>query len=179
MNSLSDKQLHSLCDSNSKINIWEGAVRSGKTYVSLWRWLKELTYGLPGEYCMITRTYDTFKRNLLPQLTRMIGADVRYYAGKREMVIFGKTIHIVGADDERAENKIRGPTFQGAYVDEATIIPESVFKMLISRCAMKGAKIFATTNPDSPYHWLKKDYLDENPDVKSWKLQLGILRSRT
>ena len=121
---------------------------------------------------MITRTYDTFKRNLLPQLTRMIGADVRYYAGKREMVIFGKTIHIVGADDERAENKIRGPTFQGAYVDEATIIPESVFKMLISRCAMKGAKIFATTNPDSPYHWLKKDYLDENPDVKSWKFKL-------
>jgi len=121
---------------------------------------------------MITRTYDTFKRNLLPQLTRMIGADVRYYAGKREMVIFGKTIHIVGADDERAENKIRGPTFQGAYVDEATIIPESVFKMLISRCAMKGAKIFATTNPDSPYHWLKKDYLDENPDVKSWKFTL-------
>ena len=169
---LSDKQQLSLCESNAKINIWEGAVRSGKTYISLWRFLKELTYGNPGEYAIITRTYDSFKRNLLPLLTSMIGADAKYYFGKREMVIWGKTIHIIGADDERAENKIRGPTFSGAYVDEATIIPESVFKMLISRCAMKGAKIFATTNPDSPYHWLKRDFLTDNQDVKSWQFTL-------
>jgi PBSX family phage terminase large subunit len=172
MSSLSDKQLFSLHDSDARINIWEGAVRSGKTYVSLWRWIKELSFGPRGEYCIITRTYDSFKRNLLPQLTNMIGSDVKYYSGKREMVIFNKTIHIVGADDERSEAKIRGPTFSGAYVDEATIIPESVFRMLISRCAMKGAKIFVTTNPDSPYHWLKKDFLTDNPDVKSWKFTL-------
>jgi len=172
MNSLSDKQLTSLHESNARINIWEGAVRSGKTYVSLWRWLKELTYGPPGEYAMITRTYDTFKRNILPQLTRMIGSDARYYAGKREMIIFKKTLHIVGADDERAESKIRGSTFQGAYIDEISIIPESVIRMLISRCAMGQAKIFGTTNPDSPYHWLKKDFLTDNPDVKSWKFTL-------
>ena len=60
----------------------------------------------------------------------------------------------------------------GAYVDEATIIPESVFKMLISRCAMGGARIFATTNPDSPYHWLKRDYLTDNGDVKTWFFEL-------
>ena len=102
----------------------------------------------------------------------MVGLDARHYSGKRELHIYGKTVHIIGADDERAESKIRGPTFAGAYVDEATIIPESVFKMLISRCAMGGAKIFATTNPDSPYHWLKKDYLENNPDVKSWQFRL-------
>lgn len=173
MNDLSERQLFSLQDSNARINIWEGAVRSGKTYISLWRWLKELTYGPPGEYCMITRTYDTFKRNLLPQLTKMIGSDARYYSGKREMVIFGKTIHIVGADDERSESKIRGFTSSGAYVDEVSIIPESVFRMLISRCCMRGAKIFGTTNPDSPYHWLKKDFLTDNPDVKSWRFTLN------
>lgn len=172
MTSLSEKQLLSLTESNARINIWEGAVRSGKTYISLWRWLKELTYGPPGEYCMITRTYDTFKRNILPQLTGMIGADVRYYSGKREMSIFNKTIHIVGADDERAENKIRGSTFSGVYVDECSIIPQSVFLMAISRTVMKGARIFATTNPDSPYHWLKKDFLENNPDVSSWKFTL-------
>ena len=171
-NDISPKQLASLKESDARINIWEGAVRSGKTYVSLWRFLKELTYGPAGEYCIISRTYDSFKRNILPQLVRMIGPDAKYYSGKREMSLWGKTIHVVGADDERAESKIRGPTFSGAYVDEATIIPESVFKMLISRCAMGGAKIFATTNPDSPYHWLKRDYLENNEDVKSWQFKL-------
>lgn len=169
---LSEAQLTSLRDSNAKINIWEGAVRSGKTYVSLWRFLKELTYGKSGDYCIICRTYDSFKRNLLPQLVKMIGGDVRYFSGKREMHIWGKTVHIIGADDERAETKVRGPTFQGAYVDELTIIPESVFKMLISRCAMGGARIFATTNPDSPFHWAKKEFIDNNPDVKSFQFTM-------
>lgn len=172
MITLSEKQRLSLIESTAKINIWQGAVRSGKTYISLWRFLKELTYGPKGEYVIISRTYDSFKRNILPLLTELIGADIKYYYGKRELVIWDKTIHMVGADDDRSEAKIRGPTFSGAYVDEATIVPESVFKMLISRCAMKDAKIFATTNPDSPYHWLKKEFIDNNPDVKSWQFTL-------
>lgn len=168
----SQKQIQSYKESDARINIWEGAVRSGKTFISLWRFIKELKFGPEGEYALICRTYDSFKRNTFPQLIDMIGGDARHYSGKREMHVYGKTVHIIGADDERAESKIRGPTFAGAYVDEATIIPESVFKMLISRCAMGGAKIFATTNPDSPYHWLKKDFLENNPDVKSWAFKL-------
>jgi PBSX family phage terminase large subunit len=168
----SQKQIDSINESDARINIWEGAVRSGKTYASLWRFLKELSNGPPGEYCILTKTYDTFKRNILPQLTRNIGSDVRWYAGKREINIWGKTVHVVGCDDERSESKIRGSSMSGAYCDETTILPESVFKMLISRCVMGGARIFATTNPDSPYHWLKRDYLSGNPDVKSWQFVL-------
>lgn len=169
---ISEKQRQSLISSNSRINIWEGAVRSGKTYISLWRFIKHITYGPLGDYCIIAKTYDSFKRNILPQLQRMIGSDVRHYSGKREIKLWGKTIHIIGADDERSESKVRGATFCGAYVDEITMIPESVFKMLISRCAMGDSKIFGTTNPDSPYHWLKKDFLTDNPDVCSYQFGL-------
>ena len=63
---LSKKQIDSINESNARINIWEGAVRSGKTYASLWRFLKELTNGPEGEYCIITRTYDTFKKREQP-----------------------------------------------------------------------------------------------------------------
>lgn len=173
MYQISDKQRVSLKESTAKINIWEGAVRSGKTFISLWRFLGELAEGPPGEYALITKTYDAFNRNIRPLLESMIGVkDVGWKAGHRQMNIYGKTVHVVGADDERAESKIRGPTFAGAYVDEITIIPESVFRMLISRCAMGGAKIFGTTNPDSPYHWLKRDFLDNNEDVASWQFTL-------
>lgn len=169
----SPKQLASFKESDAKINIWEGAVRSGKTYISLWRFIVELSNGPEGDYAIICRTYQSFKRNVLKMMEDMIGIrDVGFKAGNQMCNIFGKTVHIVGADDERAESKIRGPTFAGAYVDEATIIPESVFKMLISRCAMHDAKIFVTTNPDSPFHWLKTDFLENNPDVKSWQFTL-------
>lgn len=168
----SAKQKLSIKESNARINIWEGAVRSGKTFASLWRFLAEIAEGPQGDYVIICRTFDSFKRNVLGLLHTFIGVDAHYSKGNRELNIYGKTIHIVGADDERAESKIRGPTFYGAYVDEATIIPESVWNMLISRCAMGGAKIFATTNPDSPYHWLKANFIDNNPDVKTWQFNL-------
>jgi len=32
--------------------------------------------------------------------------------------------------------------------------------MLLSRMSPEGARLYATTNPDNPYHWLKIDYLD-------------------
>ena len=169
----SKKQVYSLTHSTSKINIWEGSVRSGKTYISLWRFLDEvLNSKTSGQFLMLAKTYDTFNRNIFKVLEQIVGTDAKYYSGKRELQLFGRTINVVGCDDDSSERKIRGLTASGAYVDEATIIPESVWKQLISRCAMGGARIFATTNPDSPYHWLKRDYLTNNPDVSSFQFRL-------
>jgi PBSX family phage terminase large subunit len=169
---LSIKQIKSFNEATARINIWQGAVRSGKTYVSLIAFLTAVSKGPQGEYAILTRTYDSFVRNILPQIMRLIGGDARHYSGKRELMIWGKRISVIGCEDDRAEYKIRGSTFCGAYVDEATIIPESCFKQLISRCVMGGAQIFTTTNPDSPYHWFKKDFLEGNPDVNSWAFTL-------
>ena len=41
--------------------------------------------------------------------------------------------------------------------------------MLLSRMSPEGAWLYATTNPDSPYHWLKTNYLD-NPELKANKI---------
>ena len=168
----SRKQLISMSQSDARINIWVGAVRSGKTYISIWRFLNFVSQGPPGEYVMLAKTYRSFGEYIIPQINQIIGSDFEYYRGYQKIVLYGKNIHLIGANDERAEGKIRGATFSGAYVDELTILPESVFKMLISRCAMLGAKIFATTNPDSPFHWVKRDFLDNNPDVKTWLFTL-------
>jgi len=168
----SRRQIDSYYESEARINIWEGSVRSGKTYISLWRFIKYVQNGPQGEYLIISRTYDTFKRNLLPTICEIVDANQKWFSGKRELHLFGKIVHVVGCSDERAESKIRGLTSSGAYVDEITIIPYSVWQMLISRCLMGGAKIFGTTNPDSPFHWLKKEFLENNPDVKSWQFTL-------
>lgn len=169
---LSQKQLDSFANSTAKINIWEGAVRSGKTYISLWRFLDEVKNGPDGHFVAIAKTVGSFKRNVYDQIEQMIGPDVHWYSGKQEMFIWGRQIHVIGASDERSESKIKGATFAGAYVDEATEIPETAWKMLVSRCAKGEAKIFATTNPDTPFHYLKSEYLENNPDVKSWKFLL-------
>jgi len=110
---------------------------------------------------MTGRTEPTIKRNILRPLHELIGDDLQYRSGTGEALLWGRTIDVVGANDERAEAKIRGAEFVGALMDEVTIIPENFVKMLFSRLSLPGASFFGTTNPDSPFHWLKIDYLDK------------------
>lgn len=118
-----------------------------------------------GNLVIVGRTNDTIKRNIIDEIFRLPNIRARYYPGKRELHMEGRIIYCIGANDERSESKIRGPTFSGAYVDEATLIPESFFKMLLSRLSRDGSYLIATTNPDSPFHWLKKDFIDRADEL--------------
>ena len=170
----SPKQLDSYLHSNSRLNFWEGAVRSGKSYICLLRFLKELKDGPEGAYLICGRTERTIKRNIIDPIFYILGENIHYRQGIGELKILGKKIYLVGASDERAEGKIRGATLAGALVDEISLIPESFFQMLLSRLSVHGSKLFATTNPDSPFHWLKTKFLDREQelDLKRFKFQL-------
>lgn len=162
---LSSKQFKSLKRSNSRINIFEGAVRSGKSFISLIRWLEFIRSGPPGNLILVGRTDRTIKRNIIDPLHDLVGNAVSYSIGKGEVTLYGRTMFVVGANDERAEAKIRGSEFAGALIDELTLIPESFFKMLLSRLSVRNAKLFATTNPDSPFHWVKRDFIDRKDEL--------------
>ena len=73
---------------------------------------------------------------------------------------------VIGAKDEGSETYIRGLTVGVALCDEISLMPRSFFQMLLSRMSPEGARLYGTTNPDSPYHWLKAEYLD-NPELRS------------
>jgi PBSX family phage terminase large subunit len=172
-NVLSPKQIDSIATSTKRMNIWEGAVRSGKSFSCLIAFVDHVMNGPPGDMAIIGRTQDTIKRNIVSELHKLLGTDPKYYSGKRELLLYGRLIHIIGASDERAEGKIRGATLAGALVDEASLIPESFFTMLLSRLSIKGAKLYATTNPDTPFHYLKRDYLDRSGlDIARFKFNL-------
>ncbi len=172
-NQLSPKQIQSYNESNSRLNIWEGAVRSGKSFASLLRFIKFIRYGPPGRGLITGKTQDTVKLNVILPLQDLLGTDLQYKAGTREVILWGRQLYVVGASDERAETKIRGTTFAGAYADELTLIPESFFKMMLSRLSVDGAQLFGTTNPDSPFHWLKKEYLDRKDlDMSLFKFNM-------
>ncbi len=162
---LSDKQIEAYQGSTSRINIFEGAVRAGKTFASLLRWIDYCVHGPKGALVACGKNQDTIKRNFVVPMQELIGSSIQYFPGKKEMIFYDRIIYLVGANDERATGKIQGSTFAGAWVDEASLIPESFFKMLLSRLSIPGAKLFATTNPDSPYHWLKTDYIDKEEEL--------------
>lgn len=171
----SPKALRSLTDSTARLNIWEGAVRSSKTFTSVIRWIDYANTAPPGPLIMAGKTERTLKANILDIMGEIVGPrNWKYTEGTGEARLLGRKVLIRGANDQRAEEKIRGVTCAGAYGDELTIWPESFFKMLLSRLSVRGAKFFGTTNPDSPYHYLKTEYLDrqEELDLATWHFVL-------
>lgn len=117
-------------------------------------------------YLMCGKSLTTLKRNCLIPLEELFGrSNFVFSTSSKEAYLFGRHILLEGANDARSESKIRGLTLQGAYCDELTLFPRDFFVMLLSRLRVPGAKLIATTNPDSPQHWLKKEYIDRSADL--------------
>lgn len=173
---LTGKGLESVRLADARINLWEGSVRSSKTVSSLMRWLKFVREAPPGNLLMTGKTERTLKRNIIDVLTEWLGPSrCKLIAGSGELWLLGRRVYVAGANDERAQEKIRGLTLVGAYADEVSTLPESYWSMLLTRLSVDGAKLFGTTNPDSPAHWLLKDYLQRS---STWLDHSGqLLRS--
>ncbi|MES4891417.1 hypothetical protein [Streptomyces sp. NPDC096012] len=121
----SPKQIRSIAAANRRINLWEGAVSSGKTIASAWAWMMfVLQASTTGELVMIGKTKDSLYRNVLqplmnPETFGELAAQVEYTPGAVTCRIFGRLVHVIDANDIKSENKIRGMTCAGAYVDAA------------------------------------------------------------
>jgi len=155
--------------------VCDGSVRSGKSIGADIAWIDFVRRGPRGNLLMAGRTRSALERNVIDPLSEMLGAGrCRYVQGSNKLFIGGRRIYVVGANDERAQEKIRGVTLVGAYVDEASTVPESFFMMLLNRLSVEGARLIATTNPDSPLHWLKQRYLDRADELDLARLEFRL-----
>ena len=150
-----------------RINLLEGSVRSGKTWISLVLWAFWVATMPPdGQYLMAAKTLSTLRRNCLNLLQSLVGTDnFEYSISKKEARLFGRLVYLEGANDAASEGKIRGMTLHGAYCDELTLTEQDFFSMLLSRLSVPNAKLFATTNPDSPSHWLMTQYISRADEL--------------
>lgn len=168
----SRQQIESILDSNARMNIWVGSVRSGKTWASNCRIAKEIKDGPAGDAMLIGTSREALQRNVVRPLCRFLGTAPPADKSPR-MVLFQRVVHLLGAPDERAQARITGSTLSMAGIDEGTLMPYGLFKMLQSRLSEKDAKLFITTNPASPSHWLKKEIIDNKElDVKVFNFSL-------
>ena len=150
------------------INILEGSVRSGKTWAMIPKLLFMLNnYDVAGDKIIFGVSKETIYNNVLTQLFDFVGTkNYSYNRQTGELWLFNTRWNVVGAKDEGSEKYIRGRTVGIAYGDELTLIPESFFEMMLTRMSPEGARLYGTTNPGSPYHYLKVNYLDDKEKRK-------------
>ena len=158
-----------------------GAKRSGKTYVNNLIFMYELTrvrkiadeLGVDEPMYILAGTSSTaIQNNILQELYNSFGIEPKYdrhgsfiHAGVKVVQVYTGSI----AGLKRA----RGFTAYGAYVNEASLANEEVFKEIISRCSGDGARILWDSNPDNPNHWLNTDYINnEDDDIVDFRFQL-------
>lgn len=163
----SPKALDFIAHSKARLNICHGSVRSSKTVNCSIRWLDYLFSGPPGDLFMLGKTIATLQRNVLNDLFDMVGPDNYHWVNKQqgELMLFHRRVYCIGAVNEEAESKLRGATIAGAYCDEVSLYPQSVFNQLMARMSIRGALCFCNTNPDNPNHWFNRDYI-LNEDIQ-------------
>lgn len=168
----SPKAIHSILNSIARINIWTGAVRSSKTISSIIR-LVELAASnrIPKDIkgVLVGKTIGTLEKNVLEDLASIVGSkNYQYRSTKKQVILYGRKFDVVGAKDEGSKDLIQGMTYGIGYCDEITLYPQSFWNMLQTRfISILNYCILATCNPESPYHWLKVNFIDK-------AIELGI-----
>lgn len=147
---------------DGRINILEGSVRSGKTWAMHPKILYACKYPVNGWRFITGQSKDTIFTNVLNDLFALIGPQHYTYNHQTGLLrMFGSTWKVMGAKDEGSEKFLRGSTIGVAVCDEITLMPKTFFQMLLTRMSPTGARLYGTTNTDSPLHWLKTEYLDD------------------
>jgi PBSX family phage terminase large subunit len=172
---MSRKQILACARAVGRVNIFEGAVRSGKSFAWTWLMLTKIQSAGPvGSIVLVGRSRGAVWRNVFEPLVQnpafaMFRPFVQYKQNGPTAMIFGRPVHVFGADDAASEAALRGITVQLAFLDELTVLHVDFFKQLLARMSVTGAQLFATTNPDGPSHWLKVDYLDKLHKLPDWR----------
>lgn len=164
---VSRAQILSIVDAmDRKLALWFGSVSAGKTVASLFAFLLAVVKApKTGIIIIAGGSLQTIYQNVfvLFQNTAIFGSvissQIQYTPGATSARIFGREVLLVGAKDAKAVGRIQGATVALAYVDEAALMPEPFWNMLISRLRVDGARLLATMNPASRNHWIRKNWI--------------------
>ncbi|CAN5423655.1 hypothetical protein BH09ACT9_BH09ACT9_00560 [soil metagenome] len=164
---VSRAQLLSIVDSQSKkLALWSGSVSAGKTVASLIAFLLAVRVApRKGLIIIVGKTLGTIYANIFVLLQdreifgAKIASQVIYTPGATSAVILGREVLLIGANNAESVGKIQGKTVVLAYVDEAVLLPQAFWNMLVSRLRVRGARLLATMNPASMNHWMRKEWI--------------------
>lgn len=168
--------LHDYLTGDFKMMILTGAIRSGKTFIDNLLFLYELkrtalqatkTGNLHPQYILAGASSGSIQNNVINSLDKQFG--LRLNPDRHNHFhLFGVDIVPVYTESIRGLAGARGFDSSGAYINEASLANQEVFQEILNRCSDPDSRIICDSNPDSPQHWLKTDYIDnDNPKLKT------------
>lgn len=158
---LAPKQLEFILNSNAHWNLAHGAVRSGKTIATLFRFLLAANEIDDPEIWIVGHTSETVFHNIIRLIFereefKLFKPFCSWEKGKRNLHFKNKIISTLGAKDAGAIGQFQGKTFALVLCDEITLYPPQIIDMIDTRLSKPNSKGFATMNPTYPSHKVKQ-----------------------
>ena len=167
---ISDKQKKILAFPYSQYDalICDGAVRSGKTSIMMWAFVRWAMDNFSGQrFGICGKTVDSATKNIVDPFTSMSLAKERYIIRWRrsEKILevrrgaVTNIFEVFGGKDESSFTLIQGRTLAGVLLDEVVLMPRSFVEQAMTRCSVDGAKLWFSCNPGSPQHWFYVEWI--------------------
>lgn len=148
----------------------EGAIRSGKTTMALWKVL-DYCIQYPGIQCLIARYTDDALVTIVKPVWRRICLEAGVALAPNAEQHYdelpnGSRVYLRGlksSDDANRYAKFRGMTLAIIYIDQTEEVPADYWPELCGRLSQKGfpQQILLTPNPPSPDHWIARAFPDD------------------
>ena len=172
---ISPKQQKILAFPYSKYDalICDGAVRSGKTSIMMWAFVRWAMENFSGQrFGVCGRTVDSCTKNSIVPFTAMSLAKERYIIrwrrGDKVMEVRRGAVtnyfEVFGGKDEASYTLIQGRTLAGVLLDEVVLMPRSFVEQALTRCSVDGAKLWFSCNPGSPQHWFYLEWIKRHKE---------------
>lgn len=148
--------------------ICDGAVRSGKTSIMMWAYVRWAMENFSGQrFGVCGRTVDSCTKNIIVPFTAMSLAKERYIVrwrrGDKVMEVRRGAVtnyfEVFGGKDEASYTLIQGRTLAGVLLDEVVLMPRSFVEQALARCSVDGARLWFSCNPGSPHHWFYQEWI--------------------
>lgn len=148
--------------------ICDGAVRSGKTSIMMWAFVRWAMENFSGQrFGVCGRTVDSCTKNIIVPFMAMSFAKERYIIrwrrGDKVMEVRRGAVtnyfEVFGGKDEASYTLIQGRTLAGVLLDEVVLMPRSFVEQALARCSVDGAKLWFSCNPGSPQHWFYQEWI--------------------
>lgn len=148
--------------------ICDGAVRSGKTSIMMWAFVRWAMENFSGQrFGVCGRTVDSCTKNIILPFTAMSLAKERYIIrwrrGDKVMEVRRGAVtnyfEVFGGKDEASYTLIQGRTLAGVLLDEVVLMPRSFVEQALARCSVDGARLWFSCNPGSPHHWFYQEWI--------------------
>jgi len=166
--------------SDNDIVMADGSIRAGKTVAMINGFLDWSLAEFEDENFIIAgKSMGALTRNVINPMKKILNAKGIQYNHVRSteeprLEIGTNYYYLFGANNVSSKDTLQGLTAAGSLADQVELFPENFVNEMVGRCSVEDSKHWWNSNPEGPFHWLKKEWIDEKENKNIYYLHFTM-----